>query len=924
VTLPVGERLGNYQVIALLGAGGMGEVYRASDSKLGRVVALKVLPSGLHMEDEQRMARFQREAQILAALNHPNIATIHGLEDSGPTHALVMELVEGPTLADRIAEGPLPLEEALSIAAQIAEALEYAHERGIIHRDLKPANVKITPDGKVKVLDFGLAKALEDSPETVNISTSPTLTMGATRAGIILGTAAYMPPEQAKGKSVDRRGDVWAFGVVLFEMLTGKQLYTGETASEVLAAVIMNEPDVNSLPSNTPAPIRLLIRRCITRDPRQRLRDIGEARISINEYLANPAAATAAANASSSATIAASQQSPAARALPWTIAALTTALAIIAAWAPWRASPEPIHPTRLSVEIGANASLVALGIGPITTISPDGTKFAFVAVSDSDKKARLYVRQRDNLEATPLAGTENAHDPFFSPDGESIAFFSDAKLKRISVLGGAVVTLCDAPSDRGGAWSEDGTIIFARSNREGLSRISDSGGTPELLTKLDSSKGEITHRWPQILPGGKTVLFTAHNSGTNFFEGSIYVQDIKSGERKLLHASAMFGRYVPSGHLIFANDGTIFAVPFDLDRLQATGSPTPFLEHVAMSTSTGSAQFDVSRTGTLIYFAGNSSGEIANIDWMDKDGNFQPLHLTPADYRDPSISPDGKKLALILRDRKASDVWVYDLERDTLSRVTFNGYNISPVWTPDGRHIVYSSAQDSSQANLYWVNSDGTGTPQRLTQDKSQQLAYSVSKDGKLLAFEQLDYSSKTGRDIWTLSLEGSDKQGWKPPQPQVFLNSPFFESSPAFSQDARWLAYSSDDTGANEIYVRAFPGPGGKYQVSNGGGVDPIWSKDGKQLLYRTLREPYKMMIANFRIVNGAFQNDKPQEWSPGTIENRGYTTWSSDLSPDGKRFVVLKAPEVAANSAVKNDKFVLILNAFDDLRRKTSAAKP
>jgi Tol biopolymer transport system component len=322
--------------------------------------------------------------------------------------------------------------------------------------------------------------------------------------------------------------------------------------------------------------------------------------------------------------------------------------------------------------------------------------------------------------------------------------------------------------------------------------------------------------------------------------------------------------------------------------------------------------------------AGNNTGEIANIDWMDKEGKFQPLHLPPADYRDPRISPDGKKLALIVRDRKLRDVWVYDWDRDTFSRVTFSGYNSSPVWTPDGRHIVYSSAQDSSQANLYWVNSDGTGAPQRLTQDKSQQLAYSVSKDGKFLAFEQLDYVSKTGRDIWTLSLEGSDKPGWKPPQPQVFLNSPFFEASPAFSQDGRWLAYSSDDTGTTEIYVRPFPGSGGKYQVSNGGGVNPIWSKDGKQLFYRTLREPFKMMVANFRVVNGGFQNDKPQEWSPGTIENRGYTTWSSDLSPDGKRFAVLKAPEVTANSGIKNNNFILILNAFDDLRRKSTAAKP
>ena len=926
MTLPAGERLGNYQVIALLGVGGMGEVYRATDSKLGRVVALKVLPSGLLMEDEQRMARFQREAQILAALNHPNIATIHGLEDSGPTHALVMELVEGPTLADRIAEGPIPLEEALGIAAQIAEALEYAHERGIIHRDLKPANVKITPDGKVKVLDFGLAKALEDSPETVNISTSPTLTMGATRAGIILGTAAYMPPEQAKGKSVDRRGDVWAFGVVLFEMLTGKQLYSGETASEILAAVIMNEPDINSLPANTPTPIRQLIRRCITRDPRQRLRDIGEARIAINEYLANPSAATAAANSSSSTGIAASRQSPTKRALPWTIATLTIALAIIAAWAPWRAAPKPSQPIHLSVEIGASAALSEEGYGPTVVLSPDGATFVLVAVSDSDRRTRLYVRQRDQLVATPLPGTENARDPFFSPDGKWIGFFSENKLKKIQVSGGAAVTLSDSPNDRGGSWNDDGTIIFARGNREGLSRIADGGGTPEPLTKLDPSKSEITHRWPQILPGGKAVIFTAHDGSTNFDNATIYVQVIKTGERKVVCKSAMFARYLPSGHLVYANNGVLFSIPFDLDRLQTTGSPTPFLDHVATSSSTGGAQFDFSKDGTFIYVHGNSQVGNFTVAWMDKDGKFQPLHLPIGDYLDPRLSPDGKKLALVIQDHTSQGIWVYDLQRDTLSRLTF-GDTISmvPVWTPDGSRIIYSSAGGILSPNLFWIKSDGTGTPERLTESPMQQLSYSISRDGKFLAFDQLESgASKTGRDIWTLSLDGSDKPGWKPPQPQVFLNTPARESEPSFSPDGRWIAYSSDDTGPNEIYVRPFPGPGGKWQISSGGGVIPKWSEDGKQLFFRTLNQPYKMMFVNYRAVGGAFQNDKPQEWSPGTFENRGPTTWSSDLAPDGKRFVVLSTPESIANSTAKNDKFILILNAFDDLRRKTPTAIP
>jgi len=922
VTLPAGERLGSYQVIALLGAGGMGEVYRASDSKLGRVVALKVLPSGFATND-QRMARFQREAQILAALNHPNIATIHGLEDSGATHALVMELVEGPALADRIAEGPMPLEDALNIAAQIAEALEYAHERGIIHRDLKPANVKITPDGKVKVLDFGLAKALEDAPESVNISTSPTLTVAATRAGIILGTAAYMPPEQAIGKSVDRRGDVWSFGVVLFEMLTGKQLYTGETASEVMAAVIMKEPDLDSLPSTTPAPIRQIIRRCLTRDPRQRLRDIGEARIAINEYLDNPAAGDAQ-NLSSSATISASQQSPGRRALPWAIAVLAIAIAAVVAWGPWHATAEPVQPARLSVEIGAQASLNAAELGPSVVISSDGNKFAFIALSESDHKVYLYIRRREQLAATQISGTEGARDPFFSPDAEWVAFFAAGKLKKVTVAGGAVVTLCDAPSNRGGTWGADHTIIFEGSNREGLSRVSDAGGAPELITKLDSSSGEITHRWPQALPGGKAVLFAAHNSSTNFGDGVIKVVVLKTGECKTLFKSGMFPRYVPSGHIIFANNGSLFSIPFDLAKLQTSGSPTPFVEQVSMASATGSADFDVSNTGDLVYMAGKNTGGIITIDLMDKDGKFQQLHIPPGDYFDPRVSPDGKKVALVVQDRNSSDIWVYDIQRDTFSRITFGPTsNTHPVWTRDGSRIIFSSIQGSSSFNVFWVKSDGTGAPERLTESTAQQLVCSISPDGKFIAIDQLDAASTTGRDIWTLSLEGSSKPGWKPPQPQVFLKTPLREGAPAFSPDGRWIAYLSDETSTVEVFVRPFPGPGGKWQISNGGGVDPIWSKDGKQLFYRTSQPPYKMMVANYRVANGAFQNDKPQEWSPGTMESRGPTTWSADLMPDGKHFVILNGAEVGGSSSAKYDKFVLIVNAFDELRRKAATQK-
>jgi serine/threonine-protein kinase len=569
--------------------------------------------------------------------------------------------------------------------------------------------------------------------------------------------------------------------------------------------------------------------------------------------------------------------------------------------------------------------LATAGWGPSAIISPDGKRYVFNALTDSDQKTRLYVRQKDQLLATPLAGTENASSPFFSPDGEWIGFFADGKLKKIAAQGGAAVTLCDVSSPRGATWAEDRTIILAASNRDGLSRVSEAGGTPQQLTFLDTTKGEITHRWPQVLPGGKAILFTAHSSGTNFDDGTIFIFVIKTGERKMIHQGGMFARYIPSGHIVFARSGTLFAIPFDLGHLKVTGSPTPFLEHVAMSSGTGSAQYDFSNTGEFLYVVGNDQIGALALDWMDHEGKFQPLRSAPGDYMYPRFSPDGTKLALVLQDHGGRDIWVYDWKRDTLSRVTFGpGSNDAPVWMNDGRRIIFSATQGTAPSNLSWVMSDGTGAPEKLMEVKSAQQASSISPDGKTLAFGQIDLSANnTGWDIWTLSLEGSDKPGWKPGSPHVFLNTPFRDLSPVFSPDGKWLAYSSDDTGVSEIYVRPFPGPGGKWQVSNGGGAFPIWSKSGKQLFFRTVQQPFNVMVAEYRAVGNSFQNDKPQIWSPGTVVARG-AAWTYDLAPDGKRFAVLRTPESSVSSVAKNDKFVLILDAFDELRRKAPPVKP
>jgi len=515
-----GTRLGPYEIVSPLGAGGMGEVFRARDTKLNRDVAIKVLPAAF-AQDSERVARFRREAQVLASLNHPNIAAIHGLEESEGVLALALELVEGDDLAERLTRGAFPVDEAIAIAKQIAEGLEAAHEKGIVHRDLKPANLKLTREGTVKILDFGLAKAYEGEPTADGaLSQSPTMSRQMTEAGVIFGTAAYMSPEQARGTTVDKRADIWAFGVVLFEMLTGKRLFTGETVSDTLAAVLRQEIDWKTLPASTPPGLRRLLERCLDRDSKGRLRDIGEARIALEERLGTPDAARA---------------SSGSRALPWFLALALALVSALALWALWGRMPQPGPPLRLSAELGADASL-STEYGPAAILSPDGRLLAFVASQGADGRPRLHLRRLDQLDAAPLSGTEGARDPFFAPDGEWIAFFADAKLKKVSVSGGAAVTICDAEDDRGGTWAEDGTIFFTPSAQKGgLSRVASAGGTPQTLTTPDPASQERTHRWPQALPGGKSVLYTAHSVVGNYEDASLVVHTLEGDTRKVLH-----------------------------------------------------------------------------------------------------------------------------------------------------------------------------------------------------------------------------------------------------------------------------------------------------------------------------------------------------------------------------------------------------
>ena len=905
--LAAGTRLGVFEILAPLGKGGMGEVYRAKDTKLGREVAIKVLPEAL-TQDPERLARFQREATLLAALNHQNIAAIHGLEEADGKPFLVLELVPGEDLSERIERGSIPLDEALEIARQIAEALEEAHEHGIVHRDLKPANIKLTQEGKVKVLDFGLAKAYAaDETEATDVSQSPTMSARATAAGLLLGTAAYMSPEQARGKPVDKRADIWAFGVVLFEMLTGKRLFTGETVSDTLASILKEEPDWTLLPVETPRKLSDLLHRCLRRDVRNRLHDIGDGRIEIEEAIDS---GSDVATAGSPLTPALSQ-----RALPWIAGTLAAAL-VLALWTPWRqpsASPSLRYDARLSPDVSLGRA--ALRWGPAAVLSPSGDRLAFVG-EEGDGPSRIYTRRLDQLQASPLLGTEGARSPFFSPDGQWIAFFAAGKLQKVSVSGGATITLCDARLSRGGAWGPDGTILFTPDGTPGggLSRVSAEGGACEPFTKPNTDAGEVTHRWPQWLPGGDAILYTAHSRTGGYDDASLVIDAVPDGPRKVVYRGGYHGRYLPSGHLVFVHKGTLFAAPFDLDTLKTTGAAVPAVEGVRVSPGYAGAQFAFSDGGTFVYVAGEALTLDAPIHWLSRDGTTTLLRPAPANWTALRFSPTGDRLAMRINDGQP-DLWVYDWARETLSRLTFNpGQDVLPLWTPDGRRIVFSSAR-SGTANLYWLRSDGSGEVERLTQSENRQLAASWHPNGRVLAFDE--QRPDTGPDLMTLEVGGDEEIGWKPGTPAVFLSTPFLEANPTFSPDGRWLAYESDESGQLEVYVRPFPGPGGKWQVSTGGGADPKWSRTRPELLYAAKDE--RVMVVRYTVEGDSFHPGKQSGWPGAAFVPRPFPRGAFDLHPDGERVALHSVSESSA--AETSDTVVFITNFFDELRRLTAA---
>ena len=907
--LNIGARLGSYEIIGALGAGGMGEVYRARDTKLDRAVAIKVLPESF-AHDPERLARFEREAKTLAALNHPNIAIIHGFEEADGIKALVMELVEGPTLADRIARGPISIDEALPIAKQIAEALEAAHEQGIIHRDLKPANIKVRADGTVKVLDFGLAKAMEPTgAQSASASMSPTLSLHATMAGVILGTAAYMAPEQAKGKHVDRRVDVWAFGAVLYEMLAGKRAFTGDDVSDTLVSVLRDEPDWAALPADVPASARQVLRVCLQKDPKKRVRDMSAIRLALDGAFDPPAQAAGATPA-----VAAPRRALWRQALPWAAGALIVG-GLTAGAAVWM-RPAPAArvarfviatPADLPFQVGAASSGVA--------ISPDGSRLIYRLSPgvQGPTTGILYQRELGQLEATPIRGTEGAVGFFVSPDGNWIGFFNavDNTLKRISVSGGPSQTICAVDGSlRGGSWGPDDTIVFATVNSKGLRRVPAAGGEPQVLTKVDPAKGETDHWWPDVLPDGEGVVFTAWNGTAE--RSRIVALSLASGSISDVVRGGSQPRFSPTGHLVYGEGGTLRAVRFDAGSLEAVGDPAPIMEGVASAT-TGAANYAIAADGSLVYVKGGFSTPVSQrtLVWVDRQGRQEAVNVPARAYTYARLSPDGTRVALDARDQQ-NDIWIWHLARETLQRLTTDpGLNRSPVWTPDGTRVAFTAAPEGGVESIYWQKADGSGVPERLSVGSTIQGPSSFSPDGKRLVFNA---PLTPPYDIGMLSLDSERRE-------EMLLKTKFSESGGVVSPDGRWLAYESHESGQSEIYLAPFPNVNAsKQQVSTRGGTRPLWSKDGRELFYYVT--PDTIMALPVRlgadVVLGILQVVVKGPFAVAVNTGRHY-----DVSPDGKRFLLLKDAEAAAGARPAPPEIHLVQHWAEELKAKVPEGK-
>ena len=918
MSFAIGSTVGSYRVIGPLGKGGMGEVWRARDTRLDRDVAIKTLPPEF-AADPDRLARFEREAKVLASLNHPHIAAIYGLEAAADARFLVLELVEGETLADRLTRGPLPVAEALGLAAQIADAIEAAHEKDIIHRDLKPSNIQITADGKVKVLDFGLAKALDADPAHSQIFNSPTFSMAATAQGVILGTAAYMSPEQARAQPVDRRTDVWGFGCILYEMLTGKQAFRGETVSDLMASVLAREPEYTELPTTIQPRVREALRRCLDKNPKRRWQAIGDLRVELEQALANPAAGVEPSN-------------PAATRSIGGLLLLTAAVtALIASPATWLLKPtpppDPRPIVRFDFELPPNMQLRGTA-WPLLALSPDGRQVAYNAT------AGVFLRSMDTLASRVIPGTEIAMNSiFFSPDGQWLAYWSASQnaLQKIAVAGGSPVTIGPASSPFGATWGRDGNILFVQ--QDGIWRVSGEGGTPQRL--IEAARGEVFFG-PSLLPDGKTILYSVTRAtGNNRWDIAEIVARQPGGMPTVLVRGGSDAKYLPTGHLLYAVGNVLFALAFNPETLQTSGGPVPIVTGVQRATTggTGTANYGVSDRGTLVYLNNTTvaAGSENALALIDRNGTMiKPLDVPKANYRNPRLSPNGRSVAVeTTNEANQSVIWVYDLSGSAaIRRLTQDGNNTRPVWSPDGKRIAYGSTTQKP-AGIFWQLADGSGLPERLTtaDDGYEHYPESFSRDGKVLSFATVKPPlGQSSWGLWTLRLDTPTRK------PEVFFDLPNSnEFGSSISPDGKWIAYASNaspQSGAAPtafaIYVQPYPATGVKYQISQTGGAWPIWSQNGHELLYRmNVTDGGAPKINVVTITTNpvpAFTAERPlpiQGFQP-IVNNREY-----DVRPDGQQLVMVLPSSRAQNVVSPAPRITATLNWTEELKARVPVAR-
>jgi serine/threonine-protein kinase len=853
----------------------MGEVFRARDTRLNRDVALKLLPEAF-ASDKDRLARLRREAQVLASLNHPYIAAIHGLEETHGTLALVLELVEGEPLDERLKRGALPADDALAIARQVAEGLEAAHEKGIIHRDLKPANICVTPEGSVKLLDFGLAKAIEAEPSPeADLSHSPTLSRRMTEAGLILGTAGYMSPEQARGKPVDRRTDIWALGVVLFEMLTGQRLFTGETVSDVLAAVLTREPDWSALPA-TASGVRGVLERCLERDPRRRMRDAGDVRLELERCESRRSAAAPAA-----------VERPRARrrVLFASVAAAVLAGGLLALLV-GQGRQARRAPRRFSIQLAATQELKPMD-NSLLVFAPDGESLVFCG-SEAGRPC-LLRRRLDANAVTPIEGTEGAAAPVFSPDGRWLGFIAGGKYRKVPAEGGRPFDIADQQGAGGTAWLPSGEMVFAPMYSDGLFVVSTEGGSSRRLTTPDRQGGELGHFWPQALPGAKTVIFTGFRTPVD--SSRVRAVSLETGTVHEVVGGGFFGRYVPTGHLLYVKGDRLFAAPFDPKRAVVTGPARSVLEDVYASQTGAFAPVDVSADGTLAYVSASVADAPRELVRVDRNGRVESLSSEPRRFQDLSLSPDGAQLAVTIQG-DSLDLWTYALERRTLSRLTSGpGTEFGPVWARDGREIFF--VFDRPPFEIHRVPFGSSGNEQPLWKQASEYdtLTGAVANDGRVMAYVVVE--PRTGRNIWVRPVDGSEPA-------RAFRATRAEEDYPSFSPDGRWLAYQSDETGRPEVYVEAFPGPGERHQVSADGGEQPLWERGTGALFYRHHDE-----VRSVRTRTGASLAFEPSG-SPFALPSHLQATNSGRsfaVAPDGERILLIRVPDPPRRIEVVTD---------------------